>query len=93
MAAFASVIPSIWPMFCSGRKAMIRAQQFKRILNTGGGETTVPLKQPVPVHLVYFTAWPTPTGHVEFRRDVYGRDRVLFNALHRAGVELAGSKV
>jgi len=65
--------------------------EFKRILNTGR-ETTVPLKQPVPVHLVYFTAFPTPTGHVEYRRDVYGRDAALFAALQRAGVELPGSK-
>jgi murein L,D-transpeptidase YcbB/YkuD len=65
--------------------------EFQRILKTGR-ETTVPLKQPVPVHLVYFTAFPTPTGHVEYRRDVYGRDATLFTALQRAGVELPGSK-
>ncbi|KEP70077.1 peptidoglycan-binding protein [Thioclava dalianensis] len=65
--------------------------EFQRILNTGR-ETVVPLKQPVPVHLVYFTAYPTPTGHVEYRRDVYGRDGRIFEALARAGVELPGSK-
>ncbi|KEO51965.1 L,D-transpeptidase family protein [Thioclava pacifica] len=62
--------------------------EFKRILNTGR-ETTVPLKKPVPVHLVYYTAWPTASGHVEYRRDVYGRDAILFHALEQAGVELA----
>lgn len=61
--------------------------EFKRILNTGR-ETTVPLKTPVPVHLVYYTAWPTATGHVEYRRDVYGRDAILYRALSQAGVEL-----
>lgn len=62
--------------------------EFKRILNTGR-ETTVPLKKHVPVHLVYYTAWPTASGHVEYRRDVYGRDATLFQALEQAGVELA----
>jgi murein L,D-transpeptidase YcbB/YkuD len=61
--------------------------EFHRILNTGN-ETTVRLEQPVPVHLVYYTAWPTARGHVEYRRDVYGRDAALFAALSKAGVEL-----
>ncbi len=26
------------------------------------GESSVSLKMPVPVHLVYYTAWPTKTG-------------------------------
>lgn len=61
--------------------------EFQRILNSGR-ETTVPLKKHVPVHLVYFTAWPRADGHVEYRRDVYGRDATLFDALAKAGVEL-----
>ncbi|QPZ90869.1 L,D-transpeptidase family protein [Thioclava electrotropha] len=61
--------------------------EFKRILNSGR-ETVVPLEKHVPVHLTYFTAWPTASGHVEYRRDVYGRDAILFNALQKAGVEL-----
>ncbi|WP_336619164.1 L,D-transpeptidase family protein [Defluviimonas aestuarii] len=61
--------------------------EFRRHLNTGR-ETTVPLEQPVPVHLVYFTAWPTARGEIEFRRDVYGRDGRIFDALVAAGVVL-----
>lgn len=61
--------------------------EFRRYLNTGR-ETTVPLKQPVPVHLVYFTAWPTARGEVEYRRDVYGRDARVFDALVAAGVAM-----
>jgi murein L,D-transpeptidase YcbB/YkuD len=49
-------------------------------------ETTLPLKTPVPVHIVYFTAWPTPKGRIEFRRDVYGRDGRVFDTLEKAGV-------
>ena len=62
---------------------------FQRHLDSGR-ETTVRLETPVPVHLVYFTAWPTPKGRIEYRRDVYGRDALLFAALQKAGVELPG---
>ena len=60
---------------------------FHRHLATGR-ETTVPLEQPVPVHIVYFTAWPDARGKIEYRRDVYGRDRRIFDALSAAGVVL-----
>ena len=61
--------------------------EFKAHLRTGS-ENTLMLKQPVPVHLVYFTAWPTAKGRIDYRRDVYGRDGRIFNALQAAGVEL-----
>ena len=61
---------------------------FHRHLNSGQ-ETTVRLDRPVPVHLVYFTAYPTPKGRISYRRDVYGRDAAIFSALRGAGVELA----
>lgn len=61
---------------------------FRRHLNTGA-ETVVRLEEHVPVHLVYFTAWPTAKGRIEYRRDVYGRDGRIFDALEQAGVALA----
>jgi murein L,D-transpeptidase YcbB/YkuD len=39
-----------------------------------GTERSVPLKQPLPVYLVYFTAWEQD-GAVQFGNDVYGYDR------------------
>ncbi|MBY0430002.1 MAG: L,D-transpeptidase family protein, partial [Rhodospirillales bacterium] len=42
---------------------------------------TIPLTKPVPVYLLYWTAWVGPDGSMQFREDVYGRDRRL-----RAGV-------
>ena len=60
---------------------------FEAALRTGS-ETVLSLAQPVPVHLVYFTAWPTAKGRMTYRRDIYGRDAVLFGALSKAGVEL-----
>lgn len=60
---------------------------FKANLKSGA-ETTLNLERPVPVHLVYFTAWPTPKGQITYRRDVYGRDAKIFEAMQEAGVEL-----
>jgi murein L,D-transpeptidase YcbB/YkuD len=63
--------------------------EFEAALETGK-ETTVKLKQVLPVHLVYFTAYPDARGRIGYRRDVYGRDAALWDALQAAGVELAG---
>ncbi|AWB48579.1 murein L,D-transpeptidase [Gemmobacter aquarius] len=53
-------------------------------------ETMVKLVKPVPVHLVYFTAWPTVKGEMTYRRDIYGRDARIYQALSEAGVVLRG---
>ena len=63
--------------------------EFDAALVTGK-ETTVKLKQHLPVHLVYFTAYPDAKGRMTYRRDVYGRDAALWQALSAAGVELPG---
>ena len=55
-----------------------------------GSETRVNLDEPVPVHLIYRTAFTHAKGHTQFRRDVYGRDAALWNALSAAGVEIGG---
>lgn len=51
-------------------------------------ETVVRFDEKLPVHLVYFTAWPTAKGEMTYRRDVYGRDARIFEALTEAGVAL-----
>ncbi|MEZ5767466.1 MAG: L,D-transpeptidase family protein [Paracoccaceae bacterium] len=58
---------------------------FQSILNTGR-ETTVMLEHPVPVHLVYRTAFSDLRGHMGYRADIYGRDAKLWEALQAAGV-------
>lgn len=60
---------------------------FQSYLSTGR-ESVLKLKTPVPVHLVYFTAWPNARGHIEYRRDIYGRDAAIFEAMKAAGVVL-----
>lgn len=62
---------------------------FKAKLATGE-QQIVYLKEPVPVHLVYRTAFADAKGRLNFRADIYGRDAKIFAALWRAGVVLRG---
>ena len=63
--------------------------EFARYLATGR-EASLKLDKPVPVHLVYFTAYPSAKGKMTYRRDVYGRDALIYDALSAAGVALTG---
>src|SRR5690606_17574153 len=60
---------------------------FEQHLHTRA-ENTIMLDRPVPVHLVYFTAWPDSRGQIDYCRDVYGRDARIFEAMRAAGVAL-----
>jgi len=51
-------------------------------------EQYVNLETPVPVYLTYRTAFFSQKGRVNYRRDIYGRDKKIFNALAKAGVAL-----
>lgn len=53
-----------------------------------GAETRVNLEDPVPVHIVYRTAFTDVRGEMNYRRDVYGRDARVWQALRAAGVVL-----
>ena len=53
-----------------------------------GRETKIDLVQPIPVHLIYRTAFTSERGRLEFRRDIYGRDAKIWEALSGAGVAL-----
>ncbi|WP_438498752.1 L,D-transpeptidase family protein [Alteromonas australica] len=35
---------------------------------------TFHLKEPLPIHLVYWTAWADENGRINFRNDIYRRD-------------------
>ncbi|MBI4520945.1 MAG: L,D-transpeptidase family protein [Gemmatimonadetes bacterium] len=41
---------------------------------TGQPEASLRLARPVPIHLVYLTAWADESGSVHFRPDIYGGD-------------------
>lgn len=51
-----------------------------------GATVDIPLAQPVPIYLVYWTAWVGDDGEMNFRADVYERDRLVEENGH-AGTE------
>lgn len=46
-----------------------------------GTTETIPLATPLPIYLLYWTAFVDADGATEFRPDIYGRDRRLIDAL------------
>jgi|WetSurSiteA1Bulk_404760.scaffolds.fasta_scaffold02889_3 L,D-transpeptidase YcbB len=46
-----------------------------------GLKRTIVLKKPVPVHILYLTAWADDNGTAYFGKDIYDRDKKLINAL------------
>ncbi len=72
----------------------ILAKQTKDPVGTFQGHlnsrrnTRINIEQPIPVHLVYRTAFTTAKGRLNFRRDIYGRDAKIYKALVNAGVVL-----
>lgn len=60
---------------------LLRRQNWSRMqlteaLATGQRQVVV-LKEPVPVYLVYMTAWAEEDNEIYFTEDIYGRDRQL----------------
>ena len=60
---------------------------FHAHLDTGK-EYRLDLVEPIPVHLIYRTAFTTAHGHTQYRNDIYGRDGRIWDALSKAGVAL-----
>jgi murein L,D-transpeptidase YcbB/YkuD len=56
------------------RDALLRALD-------GAVDRSMPLPEPMPIHLLYWTAWADVDGTIQFRRDIHGRDRPLLEAL------------
>lgn len=54
-----------------------------------GQRTVVRLKQPIPIHMTYVTSFVADDGTVNFRSDLYGRDRRLEAAMQAAGIRPA----
>ena len=84
--------------FSSGCIRINNVRDFARFLlkddpdwNTGrldeeidnGRTRTIVLKEPVPVHILYFTAWADNDGTAYFGKDIYSRDRQLIRTLKK----------
>lgn len=48
-------------------------QRLQQLIDQGETES-LPLPEPLPVYLIYLTAWVDGAGNLQFRDDVYGRD-------------------
>jgi murein L,D-transpeptidase YcbB/YkuD len=48
-------------------------EQIQRAMHAGA-EKHVVLKEPIPVHILYFTAWVDDSGGLRFEKDIYGYD-------------------
>ncbi|HMU46002.1 MAG TPA: L,D-transpeptidase family protein [Chitinophagaceae bacterium] len=50
-------------------------------------ETPVKLKEPIPVFIIYYTAWVDEGGQLNFRDDVYDHDKELVKKMFTEGPE------
>ncbi|MTH79331.1 L,D-transpeptidase family protein [Paracoccus aestuariivivens] len=60
--------------------------RFSKAL-ASGRESYLNLTHPLPVHLVYFTAFPDENGKIRRYPDIYGRDAAVYAALVKAGLD------
>ena len=51
----------------------------------GGGERTVYLPKPLPIHIMYFTATADESGNIQLKEDIYGYSRRVKAALGLEG--------
>lgn len=65
------------------------AAMFQRARDSGR-ETWLTMRPAIPVHLVYFTAWPDADGRVRVFDDIYGRDARIWRALEAETTSGAG---
>lgn len=57
-----------------------RRERVERAI-ASGERIDVPLQRKLPVYLLYWTAWVDDDGTTHFRKDIYGHDRALAEAL------------
>jgi murein L,D-transpeptidase YcbB/YkuD len=69
-----------WLLAGPGRPQTKSPGQIASILESAV-ETTVRLPAPVPVHLLYWTAWVDTAGHINYTGDIYQRDGKVLEAL------------
>ncbi len=68
-------------LFGDGDKYETIKKQMSITENQQAKDLSLPKK--VPVYLTYFTAWADEAGIVQFRKDVYGQDVVLYSYLEK----------
>lgn len=59
-------------------------EKIESAINTGRNRD-IPLATPIPVHIIYMTAWVDDDGKANFRNDIYGRDAGALAEIAPAG--------
>jgi murein L,D-transpeptidase YcbB/YkuD len=57
----------------------VRDKLRKDFLNTK--TTEIYLSKKVPLYIDYYTCWVDENGEINFRDDIYGKDKILLNEL------------
>jgi len=65
-------------------------ERIRKIIEAREPQQRVNLKNPIPVHITYLTAWAEADGDVHFRKDAYKRDGALRLAMNK--VAYAGAR-
>lgn len=71
-----------------GEKGWTKKQIQKKI--DSKERFVITLRDPIPVHIVYFTVWTGGDGLAYFRDDLYEYDRLLDTAMRRNGEKAGG---
>lgn len=70
-------------LFGDGEKYQLIQKEMALTANQKAKDIALPVK--IPVHLTYFTCWADQNGSLQFRKDIYGLDVVLYSYLMKLG--------
>ncbi|TKC03994.1 L,D-transpeptidase [Pedobacter frigoris] len=70
-------------LFGEGSKFEFIKKQMENKDNPEAKDLALPKK--VPVYLTYYTCWTDANGTLQFRKDIYGQDVVLYSYLQKMG--------
>ena len=60
---------------------MWKPKKIEKIL-TSEEETKIDLTEKIPIHIIYMTAWVNDEGQLQFRDDIYSRDKNLIEVFY-----------
>jgi murein L,D-transpeptidase YcbB/YkuD len=84
-------VEQILPLASYALKADLSDEERIRQVIGTGATSYAPLEKKLPVYFLYWTAFQDTQGKLQFRPDIYGRDRRLIAAMHARTQRIAGS--